>query len=264
MKPKRRCRPFVDLEPASLAATAPASAGLFLDRFDAAALRGELEAAGILAALGERGYPELVLRIDLAPGEHRLRLLQPRGRVSLVDLRVAEVSSIASDPLLLRRGLHVQSFLIVHWLALQDPRAHFTQERPRLPGQRYPGLGLGKRLYEQLLSWSRNWGKDGLLSVPEYFHNAVFYSSLFRFLSPLRQGRFEALRRDLAALHVAEASAAVEDARVVEDPGGRRYRWEPGEMVAPITDGLRAYLESEDYARAAASASTSVRYRLVG
>jgi hypothetical protein len=91
----------------------------------------------------------------------------------------------------------------------------------------------------------------------------VFYSSLFRFLSPLRQGRFEALRRDLASLHVAQASAAVEESHVVEEPGGRRYRWEPGEMVAPITDGLRAYLESEDYARAAATASAAVRYRLV-
>jgi hypothetical protein len=156
----------------------------------------------------------------------------------------------------------VLSFLVVRWVSLQDPLGRFAPDKPRLPGQRYPGLGLGRVVFERLLAWATAWGKDGLLNLPEYFHNAVFYSAMFRFLAPARQGRFEALRRDLAGLHVAEASAAVEAGRVREQPGNRSLRWEPGEMAAPIAAGLRDYLDSEEYAKAVAAASAAVSYRL--
>jgi hypothetical protein len=78
--------------------------------------------------------------------------------VSLVDLRLAEPSAIVEEPLFKARGLRVLS-LAVRWLALQDPRGRFTPERPRLPGQRYPGLGLGKRLYERLMVWAKSGGR---------------------------------------------------------------------------------------------------------
>jgi GNAT superfamily N-acetyltransferase len=261
-KTRRPRRPFVDLEPAALSATAPEGHKLFLGRFDETALRRELDAAGILDGLATRGYPEIALRVSASDGEHRLRILGRRGRISLVELRVAEIASVASEPFMRRRGLDVLSFLVVHWAALQNPRGRFTSAKPRLPGQLYPGLGLGKRLYDRLLAWARDFGKDGLMNLPEYFHNAVLYSSLFRFLSPARQGRFEALRRDLASLHVAAASAAVKEGRVFEQSSGTAFRWEPGEMVAPINERLRAYLDSEEYARATAAASAALRFRL--
>lgn len=44
-------------------------------------------------------------------------------------------------------------------------------------------------------AWAASWHKDGLLNLPEYYHNAVFYSAIFRFIAPVRQGRFEALQR---------------------------------------------------------------------
>ena len=89
----------------------------------------------------------------------------------------------------------------------------------------------------------------------------MFYSQIFRFLSPERQGRFLALRRDLVALHVAEASRAVDTDRV-KDGHGKTLRWQPGEMVAPLTAGLSTYLESEAYRRAVAGAVERQCFRL--
>ena len=258
MKTRRR---FVDLQLADLGLSEDGSPDRFLGRFDEAQLRSELEATGLLAALAESGYPDVVVRSACESGEHRLRILAPRGRVPIVDLRLAEGNASFDEPLLVEKGLGLLSFLAVHWLCLQDPRGRFTRERPRLPGQRYPGLGLGPRIYDLGLRWAAAWGKDGLVNVPEYFHNAVFYSQVFRFVSARRQGRFEALARDLAGLPVGQASLAVDAGRVLEN--GAPFQWEPGEMVAPLSDALRAYFASDAWNGAVAEAREAACFTLL-
>jgi hypothetical protein len=54
----------------------------------------------------------------------------------------------------------------------------------------------------------------------------------FRFVDPRRQGRFEALLRDLGALPLREATCAVAGGRV--RLGGEPYRWEPEDMVSRV------------------------------
>lgn len=264
MRPKPPRRPFVDLQSAEVEPGAPSRSRLFLGRLDEGALRQELAAAGILSALAERGYPDVVIRTGQESGEHQLRILPAEGGPFLVDLRLAEASTVMKEPGLWRIGLELLSLLSMHWLALQDPRAAFRPERPRLPGQDHPGLGLARRFYECLLRWAEEWGKDGLLAFPHYLHNAVFYAKAFRFVSPSRQGRFEALWRDLGALPVAAASAAVDGGRVLEEaPGGTRpLAWEPGEMVAPLTRDIRGYLDSAEYRRIVERTRDGARFRI--
>jgi hypothetical protein len=235
----------------------------FLGRFEPKALECELRDAGVLEGLARRGYRVPVVLTEFEAGEHRLKLMPPDGEVPLVDLRLAEASAVVHEPFLTRRGLEVVSFLCIRWLALQDPFARFTPERPQLPGQTHPGLGLTRPLILRLLKWATDWGKDGLLNLPEYFHNAVFYSALFRFVHPRQQGRFEALRRDLAGAHVAAASFALDAGLVLSEPEGEPLRWEPGEMVAPLTGRLRRAFDSDDYAAAVGEARDAARFRLL-
>jgi len=287
MKPRRH-RPFVDLSPAEIPFGTDPGEERFLGRFDHPHLRRELEESGILEKLAHRGYPNVAIRIDVESNLHRLRVVPHGGRVNLIDLRLSETSAVAED--LAKQGLDVVSLLSVHWLALQDPLARFTSDKPRLPGQRYPGLGLGAVLYSKLAAWATSWGKDGLMSIPAYFHNAVLYGSvskpvteppraepagrtvgariargsLFLFFSPLRQGRFEALCRDLAALTVAEASNAVESGRVLDRVSNRPFGWESAEMIAPSTSALRAYIRSNPYRQAVQKARDEARFSLLG
>jgi len=261
VKTTRRRSPFVDLRSAEI--LTPAVPRLFLGRFDEAALRQELEAASVLGGLRGRGYPEVSLHTDYQAGEHRLRIdAASAGTASLVELRLAEGTTLGSEPAFRECGVDVLSFLSIHWLWLQDPSRGFTPDRPRLPGQRHPGLGLVRPLIRRVLDWASEWGKDGLLNLPEYYHNAVFYSAIFQFIDPVRQGRFEALQRDLELVHVAEASAAVEQGRVVEEPWGARLQWEPGEMITPLSGPARRCLESREYQTAVARARDGVRFRL--
>lgn len=259
MKPGPR-RPLVSLSSAEVHAEILGGGGFFLGRYSEEAIRRELEEAGILSALAERGYPEVQIFVRFDGGQHGLRLVPPRGRISLLDLRLTETTLSLADPVPLRQGLEVLSVLTVHWLSLQNPRARFTAAKPRLPGQVYPGLGLGRRVFERLYLWAQTWGKDGLVNLPEYFHNAVFYSAMFHFLSPDRQGRFEALRRDLGRLHVAVASAAVAEGRVIDLRSGEPFAWEPAEMIAPLGEPLKHYLCSADYSQAVRKAREANRF----
>lgn len=257
---KRRRRAFVDLLPLDVAGEAAGTPPLYLRRFEIALLRRELQEAGVLDGLARRGYADVDLTIEREEDEHRLFVLPRGSRVRLIDLRLAE-AVILSPELLPGEGAALY-VLSIHWLSMQDPRARFTPERPRLPGQRHPGLGLARELILRIHAWAAAWGKDALVNFPEYYHNAVFYSELYRFASPVREGRFEALRRDLASMSVAQASRAVDSGKVLDAASGRRLLWEPGEMITPLTDRVRTALGSERYVSAVGAARETARFRL--
>jgi hypothetical protein len=257
-------RPFFDLSPTDAEPASLGDPACFLGRFDKRAMERELDAAGILAALEKKGFPKVRLRLDGSHGEHRLRVFAPRSEEPLIELRAAEITVVVKDPVLREAGVELLYAVVVRWVAMQNPGRAFTPERPRLPGQRHPGLGIGRRVYGCLMTWAHEWGKDALLSFPQHYHNAVFYSSQFRFVSPARQGRFEALRRDLAALPIAEASAALEEGRVVDEATGKPCLWEAAEMVSPVTESLRRALESKAYAKAMRTARDGARFRVAG
>jgi hypothetical protein len=261
-KPRRST--FISLTPLDLEAGTPGGPPVFLHRFDEAALRRELTEAGVLKGLADRGYGEVDLRIEIEAGEHRLCVVPRGARTRLIDLRLAEATLPLRDLTPGAPEAGVVSVLAIHWLAMQDPHASFTPERPRLPGQRYPGLGLTRALIRRIHSWAAAWGKDALVNFPEYFHNAVFYSEAYHFASPVREGRFQALRRDLASLPVSAASRAVETGRVVEQASGRPFVWETGEMLSPLTELARGFFESERYRRAVREAREQTRFRLGG
>eukprot|EP00741_Cyanophora_paradoxa_P008780 tig00001374_g8497.t1 len=61
----------------------------------------------------------------------------------------------------------------IEWLCLQNPRAQFCEQKPRLPGQKHPGLGVVKEFCRLLGEVAAEHGRDALLNVPEHYHNAV-------------------------------------------------------------------------------------------
>ena len=262
-RPRRPAGFLRELKEVVLPSVPSEAEGLFLDRFTPAALDRELESAGIHQQLSARGYGGLSLEVTRVEREHRVRLLAAGTEAPLIDLRMSEITCVPREPALRAHGVDVLYLLAVHWLSLQDPRAEFSPGRPALPGQAHPGLGIGRRLLSRLLAWAHDWGKDALVNYPAHYHNAVFYSRLFRFLSARREGRMDALRRDLEELSVTEASWAVDQGRVVEEPGGKVLRWRASEMVAPITRVLKTYMKSDEYEAAVAEAREATRYRLL-
>ena len=79
----------------------------------------------------------------------------------------------------------------IEWMLLQNPCQEFSPERPRLPGQDYPGLGLGREIMEVLrvLGWRLRVAAFDV-NPHCYVHNAVLYARQFSFVEPEDQAFF--------------------------------------------------------------------------
>jgi len=192
---------------------------LLLGFYTAAGMEFALQRFGVLDQLRRLGYDHF--RVEFArqhPGE-RLRVYgESDGKeVVLIEL-VLERRRIAGHPV-----------LYVHWLSLMHPRAQFSLLRPRLPGQEVPGLGLARETGEMLALMALRLGLTGVVYRPAHYHTAFAGRHHFSFVDAARQGRFEALIRDLTPLSLLDSTRAVEGGRVWLD--GKPYAWEPDEMV---------------------------------
>lgn len=174
---------------------------------------------GILQHLRRLGYGSFRLAIDQDERGDRMRLYaRADGKEHLLFEVVLEKRRVATEDV-----------LYVHWLTLRHPRGRFSDQRPRLPGQEEPGLGLAREAGNLLVQTARRLGLAGIAFRPSWFHTAYPARPYMRFVDPARQGRFEALLRDLKDVPLLEATTALSEGRVLmnDEP----YKWEADEMV---------------------------------
>ncbi|MBL8937755.1 MAG: histone deacetylase [Archangium sp.] len=180
-----------------------------------------LEKYRVLPLVRRLGFENLHVVIDRAGAYDRARLLgrdsTTGGNVVLVELEVE------------RRRVGDGTFLFVNWLSLRNPRARFSSVRPQLPGQEVPGLGLAKELTHLLTLMAQRLLLDGVAFRPSWFHMAWAARQSARFVNSARQGRFEALCRDVRGISLLDATRAVAEGRMLLN--GQPYAWEADEMV---------------------------------
>jgi acetoin utilization deacetylase AcuC-like enzyme len=235
-----------------------APARRLLDFYSPGGLEYALERYGVLDRLRKRGFSDLHLSLDATDAQRQVVRLKGRPAegqpVVLAELCLARrrlpwpVPGESEDAL---------DLLEVGWLLMQDPTASFSLERPRLPGQEHPGLGLADEVQELLVQACRRLGLDGVVMRPGHFHIAAGAAPAFRFLEPAAEGRLVALRQALSGHAIAEASVLL-DAGGVHDAGGRPFVWEPALQVLPVSDRLRRHFESPSYAQARDAAARAV------
>ena len=88
----------------------------------------------------------------------------------------------------------------IEWLRFQNPRKAWDRVVP-LPGQFHPGLGTAGEMQALLRQQCEKRGRDGVLNVPEHWHNALVYSRMrwaHHFLNPAFEGFFQSTRLALA------------------------------------------------------------------
>ncbi len=199
----------------------PPTAKKLLGFYTSEGLEYALEAFGVLPLIRRIGYGDLRVVIETVGGTDRARLngkdSRSGERVLLVELEVE------------RRSIGGGSFLFVNWLSLRNPRAKFSPQRPQLPGQEVPGLGLAREVSQMLGLMAKRLVLDGVAFRPSWYHMAFAARHMARFATPQRQGRFEALMRDLKGLPLLEATHALAEGKV--QLNGAAYTWEPDEMV---------------------------------
>lgn len=185
---------------------------------------------GVLGHLARLGYRDFRVALDTVDVGDRCRVY---GRDGGDDGNGGNGGNggehLLMECVLTRERIAGEDVLYVQWLTLRDPRAPFSPERPRLPGQEVPGLGLAREAGELFGRIGRRLGLAGVAWRPMHFHTAYTARYEFRFVDPARQGRFEALLRDTAHLPLAEVTRAIAEGRVRMN--GEPYAWEPDVML---------------------------------
>ena len=194
-------------------------------------LLGFYSVEGIEHALHRYGLLGELKRLGYGPA---FKLSATRDGVG-EGIRVADGPSGETlvEVMLEKKHVALADVLYVHWLTLRHPHARFSELRGRLPGQEVPGLGLAREVTALLARMAARLGLEGVAFRPAQYHTAYAGRAALRFVDPARQGRFEALVRDLGAMPLADATRAVAEGRVKLN--GAPYAWEADEMIAWLT-----------------------------
>ena len=241
-------------------------ARLFLGHYSEEAVRERLIAYSLdtrLRELGVGSYQVHIVADDPDHQEVQLHLLDPKTGLempeALAEIVVREAILSPIDGLLETNARF--SFLVIQWIRLQNPLA-VGSPRPLLPGQKYPGLGLGRKVMELLWALCAKLKLQGIINRPEFVHNALMYSRHFKFLNPVVQGRLAALERDLGSHDLWQIAWGVQKGLVLEDGIRNFFRWYQSEQVWPDCDGLDAYFQSPRYLDAVAQSASSASYAM--
>lgn len=216
---------------------------LGLARSQRSLLLGFYTVEGIEHALHRYGLLAELKRLGYGPA---FKLSATRDGVS-EGVRVADgpTGETLIEVMLEKKRVAGAMVLYVHWLTLRHPRARFSDLRGRLPGQEVPGLGLAREVTALLARMAARLGLEGVAFRPAEYHTAYAGRAALRFVDPARQGRFEALVRDLGEMPLAQATRALAEGRVLLN--GAPYAWEAEEMVAWLSprEPDRAAIDAE-------------------
>ncbi len=231
---------------------------LFLGRYSKDDLMGIMEKTGLMNVIRNKGYKDIIIKISREDFISRLYVNYERfdKETRLVEMILREGMFRPKKVFIPRfdfsQGLHM---ILVEWLALQDPEGSFPPDKPRLPGQAYPGLGGLRNLQEMLYYFGENGGKEAVVDVPQHYHAAIIYSRLYStiykrlysFFSPEDAGQLEAMSRDLIDRPLADVSLAVSNGCLIDVNTGETKFWRPSEQIYPTSALLREYVDSEEY-----------------
>ncbi|MDZ7343081.1 MAG: hypothetical protein ONA90_01060 [candidate division KSB1 bacterium] len=233
---------------------------LWLGRYTEAEVLHLLDQFDVLPALKEKGFHDISIAIEAIDQFAQALKIFERTKPAelLAEFRLRE--KIFSHSLL----CNAEPFrmLVIEWLMLQNPRAQFTAQRPRLPGQRFPGLGQAKRVLQLLVHVAEQRQLAGILNFPEYFHNAYLYLQHFHFCDPRREGIVHALHRDLSPLTLAEISWAIYYGCVIDRTTTETFEWRAEALVLPLHERLQSYYASTTYQSAVRDALVSSAFTL--
>jgi acetoin utilization deacetylase AcuC-like enzyme len=181
---------------------------------------------GFLEQLERLGYSRFHVAVDATGAGDRLRVFG--NDADCVEHLLVEVV-VARKAV----GPRAAEVLFVNWLTLRHPRAQFSPLRPALPGQDVPGLGMAREASELLAIMARRLGMEGLAFRPSWYHMAYAARHSAHFIDPAREGRFQAMLRDLKGLALLGATQALAEGKVLMN--GAPYEWEADDMVVWVS-----------------------------
>ncbi|SHG37632.1 hypothetical protein SAMN02745221_00040 [Thermosyntropha lipolytica DSM 11003] len=240
---------------------------LFLNRFTEEELYAMLKAIGMIKHLGEMGFSDIQMVIDRDENDiHYLNLYwkEPLPENQLLDLRVSESLFMpAKEFFAANEEVLPYDMIVIEWLSSRNPLGTFTAERPQLPGQKSPGLGILKYCFKLLYNVSSQIFKDGYFDIPTHMHGAIMYSKQFKFFDPVQEAMVRAITRDLKEYSLADISWGIITGTIIDIAENKPAVYEPSEQVHYISERMAKYFHSPQYINTFQEHYHKKKYRLL-
>lgn len=223
---------------------------LFLGYFSENGLRIIFEKYKIKKKLNKLGFNNLHLDIDTSDAyKHKVIVKNYKnGSIErLIELVVKKDVLEIDMPFDSKLNGNKYDVLTVEWLKMQNPRAKFSKQRPKLPGQEFPGLGIGSEALELLIMAARRLGLLGVINIPDHYHNAFFYSKIFNYENPRDEAKLHALIRDTKGRHISNVAWAIERRILIDKNKNEPFKWFIKRQVLPLTREWYKLYRSKEY-----------------
>jgi len=227
------------------------TAKLFLGRFNSKNLYSMMEKIGLIEHLRSIGFKDLFVDIDVDVNRISYMKLYWEERIpakQLIDLRVSE-STFIPDSKYFDSNVEMLPYnmIIIEWLSAKNPFNNFNQEKPQLPGQTNPGLGVLKYCFEMLYLMAKDVVKDGFLDIPDHMHGAIMYSKQFKFFDPAHEGIIRAMGRDLRKYSLSDISWGAITETIIDLDTSKPALYDPGEQIHYVSERMKKYFDSKEY-----------------
>ncbi|PIE01923.1 MAG: histone deacetylase [Acidobacteria bacterium] len=190
----------------------------FLDYYTTEGIELALFKYGILTNLRRLGYSRFKIEIRKTATGDMVRLKARSGRLKQTLFEaILRITDSKHGPM-----------LFIDWFTLRNPREDFKPDRPKLPGQEVPGLGMSKEAIEIMFIMAKRLELKGLLFKPSWYHIAYTMRHFFQFSDKDRHARFLALIRDTKNMELLDVTLAMAENQVLLN--GKPYQWEAMEM----------------------------------
>ena len=224
---------------------------LFLGRFSSANLYSMMDKIGLVKHLKSMGFDRLIVDIDVDVNRISYMKLfwgEKTPAKQLLDLRLSETTFMPDKKYFDEKVIVTPyNMIVIEWLSAKNPLKTFDADKPQLPGQTNPGLGILKYCFKMLYIMAKEVFKDGFLDIPDHMHGAMMYSKRFRFFDPAHEGIIRAMRRDLSNYSLSDISWGAVTETIIDLSTNKPALYDPCEQIHYVSSKMKKYFESKKY-----------------
>jgi len=223
----------------------------FLGYYSIDGINLALKKYGVFRLLKKQGFENLFTKVETNDiYKHKLSIYYEKKDVNHLLIEVVLRKEFITVDLPFENEFQNKKYeaLTIDWMCMQNPKMQFDEKKKQLPGQKFPGLGFSHVAIELLLNMNWRLNLAGLINIPEHFHNAKFYSKIFKYVNPDTQAKYLALNRDLKHLPVDTATWAIDWGCVTDKITNQPFKWIVDKQIVPMDFKLKKIYNSSEYA----------------
>jgi hypothetical protein len=222
----------------------------FLGYYSQEGVKLALEKYGFYAELKNRGFNNVKTVIDTTDlYKHKIAVYNEGKKQHnlLIELVVRKSFFKLNLPFKHKHNGKCFHTLTIDWLSMQNPNAEFTVRRPRLPGQKHPGLGMSIMAVELLMITCWRLKLAALVNFPGHYHNAFLYSKIFYYLDPAAQAKYLAIKKAFNSFPLDKLSWGIDWGCVKDLNKNEIFTWIISEQIVPVDERLKKLFSGNKY-----------------